>query len=84
MFTTPGAYSHINVSSCQARIRCEFISAYPNSESEIINKHKGNEKYQIIISKMTTIHAPQRVDEYWIYMRGNQTRTLNEKGKTLL
>lgn len=86
VYTTPGSYLHINVSSCEARIRCEFISAYPNSESEMINMHKGNEKYQIITSKMTTINirAPQKIGEYYINLGKDQTRTLNEKGKTLL
>lgn len=87
VYTTPGSYLHINVSNCQPYIDCEFISAYPNSESEIINKHKGNEKYQIINRKMTTINiqAQQKLGHYHkTLIRGNQTRTLNEKGKTLL
>lgn len=77
---------HINVSKCEQYINCEFISAYPNSESEMINKHKRNEKYQIIRSKITTINirAPQKIGEYYINLGKDQTRTLNEKGKTLL
>lgn len=81
LYTTPGSYLQINLTDSHVIPECKFISTETNPKSEniIIDSHG---KYQ---SRTTlTIQVPQQIGSVHIVTRGDQTKELNEKGKTLL